>query len=50
MGGSTKELFSFKKEPMVTSNNSGEFVTREYFDQQMNNIMEAINGKRRLNY
>ena len=43
MGGFTKELFSFKPEPM--NNNSEEFVTREYFDQQMQNIMEAINGK-----
>lgn len=45
VGGSTKELFSFKKEQMPTNNNQGEFVTREYFDQQINNIMEAINGK-----
>lgn len=29
---------------MITAGNS-EFVTREYFDQQMQNIMEAINGK-----
>ena len=45
MGGSTKELFSFEKIQMPTNNNSKDFVTREYFDQQMNNILEAINGK-----
>lgn len=45
VGGSTKELFSFKKEPMPATSNQGDFVTREYFDQQISNIMEAINGK-----
>lgn len=45
MGGSTKELFSFKKEPIATNNDMSEFVTRDYFDQQIGNIMEAINGK-----
>lgn len=45
VGGSTKETFSFTKDPIETNDNSGEFVTREYFDQQMNNILEAINGK-----
>ena len=44
-GASTKEMFSFEKIQMPANNNSGDFVTREYFDQQINNIMEAINGK-----
>ena len=44
-GASTKKMFSFDEIPMAMNNNSGDFVTREYFDQQMNNIMEAINGK-----
>lgn len=44
-GGSTIKKYTFVEEPIPTSNISGEFVTREYFDQQMNNILEAINGK-----
>ena len=42
VGGSTMETFSFTKDPV---DNGGDFVTREYFDQQINSIMEAINGK-----
>ena len=44
-GGSTIKKYTFAEEPIPTGNTSGEFVTREYFDQQMNNILEAINGK-----
>ena len=44
-GAATLKKYSFKEEPMMMDNNSSEFVTREYFDQQMNNILEAINGK-----
>lgn len=45
VGGSTKELYTFEKAPMSSGIDGGEFVTREYFDQQIGNIMEAINGK-----
>ena len=44
-GAATLKKYTFQEEA-ITNNNQGEFVTREYFDQQMNNIMEAINGKR----
>ena len=44
-GAATIKKYSFKEEPMATNDNSGQYVTREYFDQQMNNILEAINGK-----
>lgn len=43
-GAATLKKYAFQEEPM-TSNTQGDFVTREYFDQQMNNILEAINGK-----
>lgn len=43
-GAATIRKYKFEEEPMA-STGSGEFVTREYFDQQMNNILEAINGK-----
>lgn len=43
-GAATIKKYTFEEAPMM-NNNSGEFVTREYFDQQMNNILEAINGK-----
>ena len=43
-GAATIKKYTFEEAPMVTAG-SGEFVTREYFDQQMNNILEAINGK-----
>ena len=45
VGGSTMELFSFKKEPLPQAGGQSEFVTKEYFDQQMRDMMEAINGK-----
>lgn len=45
VGGSTTELYSFAKVPMPSNDNVGDFVTREYFDQKLNDIMEAINGK-----
>lgn len=44
-GAATLKKYTFAEAPMPSNNNSSEFVTREYFDQQMNNIMEAINGK-----
>lgn len=44
-GAATLKKYTFEEEA-ITNNVSGEFVTREYFDQQINNIMEAINGKR----
>ena len=44
-GAPTIKKYTFEEAPMATSGNPGEFVTREYFDQQMNNILEAINGK-----
>ena len=43
-GAATLKKYTFAEAP-ITDNNSDDFVTREYFDQQMNNIMEAINGK-----
>jgi hypothetical protein len=45
VGGSTKEMYSFKKEAMPATAASGDFVTREYFDRKIGDIMEAINGK-----
>lgn len=44
-GAASIKKYTFDEVPMTTNNNSSEFVTREYFDQQMNNILEAINGK-----
>lgn len=45
-GAATIKKYTFEEAPIANaSNNSGDFVTREYFDQQMNNILEAINGK-----
>lgn len=45
-GAPTIKKYTFEEAPIAnTNNNSGDFVTREYFDQQMQNIMEAINGK-----
>jgi hypothetical protein len=43
-GAASLKKYSFKEEPM-TNNKNDEFVTREYFDEKMNNILEAINGK-----
>jgi hypothetical protein len=45
-GAATIKKYKFEEEPIATNGNNSEFVTREYFDQQMNNILEAINGKR----
>lgn len=42
VGGSTKEMYSFKKEAMPATAASGDFVTREYFDRKIGDIMEAI--------
>lgn len=44
-GGGTLKKYKFEEEPIPSDNINSNFVTREYFDQQMNNIMEAINGK-----
>ncbi len=45
-GAATIKKYTFEEAPIIdTSNNQNDFVTREYFDQQMQNIMEAINGK-----
>lgn len=45
-GAATIKKYTFEEAPIAdTINNSNDFVTREYFDQQMQNIMEAINGK-----
>lgn len=43
-GAATIKKYRFEEAPM-TSQNQGDFVTREYFDQKMQAIMEAINGK-----
>lgn len=43
-GAATIKKYTFEEAPLV-DNGSQEFVTREYFDQQINNIMEAINGQ-----
>ena len=43
-GAATIKKYVFEEAPM-TAQNQGEFVTREYFDQKMQAIMEAINGK-----
>lgn len=43
-GAATIKKYTFEEAPM-TSSEQTEFVTREYFDQQMSNILEAINGK-----
>lgn len=43
-GAATLKKYTFDEAPMNDSV-SGEFVTREYFDRQMNNILEAINGQ-----
>lgn len=36
--------YSFEETPLSEEHES-EYVTREYFDQQMSQILEAINGK-----
>lgn len=43
-GAASIKKYTFAEAPM-NDNVSGEFVTREYFDRQMNNILEAINGQ-----
>ena len=43
-GAATLKKYTFEEAPM-SNDNPGDFVTREYFDQQMSNILEAINGK-----
>lgn len=45
-GAATIKKYTFEEAPIAdTASNPNDFVTREYFDQQMQNIMEAINGK-----
>lgn len=45
-GAATIKKYTFEEAPIADmSNNPNDFVTREYFDKQMQNIMEAINGK-----
>lgn len=44
-GAATIKRYSFVEDPIQASSGQSDYVTREYFDQQMNNIMEAINGK-----
>lgn len=45
-GAATIKKYTFEEAPIAdTGSNPDEFVTREYFDQQIQNIMEAINGK-----
>lgn len=43
-GAAAIKKYRFEEAPM-TAQNQGDFVTREYFDQKMQAIMEAINGK-----
>lgn len=43
-GAASLKKYTFQEEE-ITNNNSGDFVTREYFDQQINQLMEAINGQ-----
>ena len=45
-GAATIKKYTFEEAPIVNADdNPNGFVTREYFDKQMQNIMEAINGK-----
>lgn len=44
-GVSSFSKYSFAEEPFDDQAESGEFVTREYFDSQMSKLMEAINGQ-----
>ena len=45
-GAASIKKYTFEEAPIADTNgNPNDFVTREYFDQQMQNIMEAINGK-----
>ena len=45
-GAATIKKYVFEEAPIAKAeDNSNNFVTREYFDQKMQAIMEAINGK-----
>lgn len=46
-GAASLKRYTFDEDPIVpTNNNSGDFVTREYFDQQISHILEVIeNGQ-----
>ena len=45
-GAATIKKYTFEEAPIANvDDNPNGFVTREYFDRQMQNIMEAINGK-----
>lgn len=45
-GAATIKKYTFEEAPIANADdNPNGFVTREYFDRQMQNIMEAINGK-----
>ena len=48
VGGCTKELFSFEKVPIQKEPDPNQFVTRDYLDEKINSIMEALNGKHAL--
>lgn len=43
-GAANIKKYRFEEVPIIASDSS-RFVTREYFDQQIKGIMEAINGK-----
>ncbi len=44
-GAATLKKYTFQEAPAAAAPQAPEFVTKEYFDQQMQTIMEAINGK-----
>lgn len=44
-GASTLKKYNFEEAELPTNNNAGDFVTRDYFDKKMNEVMEAFNGK-----
>ena len=43
-GAATVKKYTFDEAP-IDDDPQGIYVTKEYFDEQINNIMEAINGK-----
>ena len=43
-GAASLKKYTFQEEPIASSTNP-EFVTREYFDNKINEMMEAINGQ-----
>lgn len=43
-GAASLKKYTFQEEP-ISSNTNGDFVTREYFDNKINEMMEAINGQ-----